>query len=443
MEIRKYITNKAKSKLLKEEKDSPKKYSARQENSIINIYTDLKKQKFLGFGASFTEASGYAYSLLSEEKKKEFINSYFSQSGLRYSLCRIPIGSTDFSTHSYSYAKKKDLSDFSIEEDKKYIIPLIKDALLVNPNITFIASPWSPPSFMKNTKMLLLGGKLLDKYKQTYADYFVKFIKAYEQEGIKIKYVTVQNEPNAIQLWESCLYDAEDEALFVKDYLYPTFKKNNLDVGIIIWDHNKEKVYKRAKKELIDYDIKDLVSGIGYHYYSGDHFENINLTSELFPDKLLIHTEGCTGYSHFNPDEEVKNGEIYAHDILGDLNNGSNGYIDWNMLLTHSGGPNHKKNNCNSPIMLTEDDSDLIKNMTYTYIGHFSKFINQDAVRLKNSRFTNDIEVLSFLNPDNSIVVVLLNRMYYGKEYKLSIDDKYLIEGNIEAHSIITLLIKE
>ncbi len=443
MEIKKYITNIDKNMIMNEEKDKSKKYSTRLENSVINIYTDLKDQKVAGFGASFTEASGYAYSKLSDEKKKEFINSYFSKDGLNYSFCRLTIGSCDFSTHSYSYAKKKDLSDFSIEEDKKYIIPLIKDALAVNPDIIFMASPWSPPSFMKNTKILLLGGKLLDKYKQTYADYFVKYINAYKEEGINIKYVSIQNEPNAIQLWESCLYNEEDEADFVKNYLYPTFKKNNLDVGIIIWDHNKEKVYKRAKKELIDLDIKDLVSGIGYHYYSGDHFENINLTHELFPDKLLIHTEGCTGYSHFKPEEEVKNGEIYAHDILGDLNNGSNGYIDWNMLLDFKGGPNHKNNNCNSPIMLTENADGLIKNMTYYYIGHFSKFIMPGAIKIKNSRFTNDIEVVSFINPDNALVIVLLNRMYYGKEYNLSIDDKYVIDGKIEAHSIVTIKIKE
>ena len=190
MEITKIETNKNKNLYFNTSSIKPKKYSSRLETQIVNIYPDVTYQKFIGFGGAITEASAYAYSLLPEDKKKNFINDYFSE--INYSFCRLPIGSCDFSLGSYSYAYKHDLSDFSIEKDFKYIIPLIQDALKVNPNLHFLASPWSPPKFMKNTKMLLLGGKLSDKYKQTYANYLAKYITAYKDLGINIDYITIQ-----------------------------------------------------------------------------------------------------------------------------------------------------------------------------------------------------------------------------------------------------------
>ena len=175
---------------------------------------------------------------------------------------------------------------------------MIKDALSLNPNLKFLASPWSPPRFMKNTKLLLLGGKLLNKYKQTYADYLAKYINAYKELGINIDYMTIQNEPNAVQLWESCTYSAEEETDFLINYLYPTFKSQNIHTKIILYDHNKEKLYTRALNQFSNPQVQEAASGLAFHWYSGNHFENIALCRETFPDKLLFHTEGCF---EFNP----------------------------------------------------------------------------------------------------------------------------------------------
>lgn len=187
---------------------------------------------------------GYAYSLLPENKKIDFINDYFKN--INYNLCRLSIGSCDFSLSSYSYSKKNDLSDFSIKKDFEYIIPLIKDILKVKPNVKFLASPWSPPQFMKNTKMLSFGGKLLNNYKSTYAEYLSKYILEYKKIGINIEYITIQNEPNAAQPWESCLFSSYDEVDFLVNYLYPTFQNYHIDTRILIYDHNKEKLFNRA-----------------------------------------------------------------------------------------------------------------------------------------------------------------------------------------------------
>lgn len=416
MTITKFETNKDKNLYFNKSIIKEKKYSSKQESQIVNIYPKVEYQEFLGIGAAITESSAYNYSLLSTNKKGDFMNDMFFN--INYSLCRLTIGSSDFSLNSYSYAKKHDLSDFSIERDKKYIIPFIRDALAINPNLKFLASPWSPPGFMKNTKLLYLGGKLSEKYKQTYADYFIKYILSYKELGINIDYITIQNEPGAIQLWESCIYSSEDEVDFLVNYLYPTFQKNNICTKILIYDHNKEKLYTRALSEFSDLNALNAASGIAFHWYSGNHFENISLCRETFPNKLLFHTEGCFG---FTPDNSFPN--QYAHDITEDLNHGVNGYIDWNILLDNKGGPNHKKNYCNSPVMLNNTNSDYIKNLSYYYIGHFSKVIHPGAHRIAFSKYIADITMTAFKNPDNSIAIVMVNRENYDIDFNLCMND--------------------
>ena len=195
------------------------------EKQIINIYPDIFLNTFSGFGGAMTEASARCILSLSDEKINDFIDDYFSEKGANYSIIRIPIASCDFSKESYEYVHKKDLSDFSIENDKKYIIPAIKRILDKKQDIVFLASPWSPPKFMKTNKLLTLGGRLKEKYKSLYADYLLKYIKSYQDEGITISYLTIQNEPNALQIWESCLYSPEEEIDDIKKNYYLEFKK--------------------------------------------------------------------------------------------------------------------------------------------------------------------------------------------------------------------------
>ena len=441
MEIKKIETNYKRKLFFYESKVNSKKYSEKYENQIINIYPEITYQSIIGFGGAFTESTGFALKSLPKEKQVNLLNEYFSKSGLNYSIGRLPIGSSDFSLKSYSYSNKADLSDFCIEKDKEYIISTVKSALKINPNLKFLSSIWSPPKFMKSNKMLVLGGKLLKEHKQTLADYYCKYIKEYFKNAIFINYITVQNEPNAVQIWESCLYSPEEEMDFAVNYLFPTLKRNQLNTKILIWDHNKEKLFTRSLAELKDNKSLEAISGIAFHWYTGDHFENIELTHNAFPGKLLFHTEGCTGYSKFNPKEEVKNAEIYGHDILGDLNSGIHAFIDWNLILDNKGGPNHKLNYCNSPVMINKEKDDYIKNLTFYYIGHFSKFIQTGAKRIAFSKYTSDIEITSFINPDNSIAVVLMNRNDFNKEYNLVIKNN-IIHDNLDSHAIVTYLIK-
>ena len=334
-------------------------------------------------------SSCYNLSTCSEDVKNKILDEYFLNN---YNLCRISIASSDFSLNSYSYSYQNDLSDFSISKDIEYVIPIIKEAKNRNKTLKILASCWSPPSFMKTNKNLTNGGNLRPEFKQTYANYLVKFIKAYEQENINIDYLTIQNEPNAKQIWESCIYSSSQELDLIKNFVYPEFKKNEIKTKILIWDHNKEKLISRYSKE----DISNEISGFAFHWYTGDHFENIELLRKKYPDKLLFHTEGCCGFSLFKRKSRIKNAEIYAHDIIGDLNAGINAYIDWNTVLDTIGGPNHKLNFCDSPIMLNTKKNKYRKNLSFYYISHFSKFIKPGSIKIGYSKFLDKIEITAF-----------------------------------------------
>ena len=410
------------------------------ENQIISINSDFNFNKLLGFGGAFTESTGYALSTVNKVIYDNILDDYFSKDGLNYSLCRLPIGSCDFSLKSYSYSYKKDLSDFTIAEDKKYIIPTIKSAQKRNSNITFLASPWSPPAFMKNNNNLYNGGKLLNQYKKIWVEYLVKYIKSYLNEGINIDYMTIQNEPNASQAWESCIYTPEEESDLLKNYLFPIFQKNNINTKFLIWDHNKDSVLERTIDCLIKNGVLDFTSGIAFHWYTGSHFQNLSTINQLFPNKLLIHTEGCTGYSGFKPKDELSNAEMYASEIIGDFNNSVNGFIDWNMVLEYDGGPNHKGNYCNSPIMINKNKTGYIKTPSFYYIAHFSKYIKPGAKRIHLNAFTDDILTIAFQNVDKSIIVILLNKNDFNIEYNLCYCN-YIFHDNLDSHAIVTLKI--
>ncbi|MBQ2676865.1 MAG: glycoside hydrolase family 30 protein [Clostridia bacterium] len=408
----------------------------------VNIYPNLKYQEWVGFGGAFTEAAGYTLSKMSPDKQDEMINAYFGENGINYNFCRNHINSCDFALGNYAYVEDendKDFETFNIDRDRQYIIPMIKKAQAVSKNkIRFLASPWSPPAFMKDTKMMNRGGKLLPEYYTPWAKYIARYIKEYKKEGIDIFVLTVQNEPNATQTWDSCVYNGTEEMIFIRDHLAPVLKEEGLeDVKIMFWDHNKERVFERACETMADKDAKDAIWGVAFHWYTGDHFEALRMTKDMFPDKHLIFTEGCVeAYVMKDP---IQNAERYAHDIIGDLNNGCDGFIDWNMFLDEIGGPNHVKNYCAAPIQADTTKNEIIYNPTYYYIGQFSKYIPAGSVKIGSSSFSDKVEVTAFLTPENKRVVVALNRSEDEWYFNLR-DSGEVVQHTIAPRSIITLV---
>ncbi|SIQ33668.1 glycoside hydrolase family 30 protein [Halanaerobium kushneri] len=434
-----------------------------QEMQLVMVYSDIRYQKIKGFGGAFTQAAAFNYSAMNEEQQKEFLRSYFSAAGLNYSFGRTHINSCDFSFGNYAYCENEDdlnLNSFSINCEQDYLIPFIQAAKEYKEGkITIIASPWSPPAWMKTNDSMLNGGKLKKEYYALWAEYYVKYIKEYKSKGIEIEMLTVQNEPLAVQNWESCIYTAEEEKIFLRDYLYPALVSSGLeDVKILIWDHNKERLFERARQILSDPETNQKVYGLAFHWYSGDHFENLSLCREFFPDKKLIFTEGCLELSSRDTsmakkaekvransagaaDSPWEFGEYYAHDIIGNFNSGLSVYLDWNLLLDERGGPNHAENFCSAPIIYDTQAEELRYQPAYCFIGHFSKYIAQGSRKIASSKYTADLEIATFISPEDEKIIVVLNKQDEEIEFTLKdVETNRIADIKIKAKSIMTLI---
>jgi glucosylceramidase len=365
-------------------------------------------------------------------------------------LARTNIQSCDFSSSSYSYVNDHDtaLTSFSVAHDEQYRIPLIKQAIAAaGGSLRLFVSPWSPPGWMKDNGSVIGGGKLKPGYDRSWANFYVKFIKAYEGKGIPIWGLSVQNEPMARQKWESCIYTAEEERDFIKNYLGPVLASSGMsDKKLIAWDHNRDLLYQRASTILEDPGAAKYVWGIGFHWYetwTGGpmQFENMRLVTKAFPDANLIFTEGCQ--EKFNLDS-VKNwslGEKYGYSMVNDFNNGCVGWTDWNILLDEKGGPNHVGNFCFAPVHADTRTGQLIFTNAYYYIGHFSKFVHPGAKRIAASSNRAQLQTTAFLNTDGSIAVVVLNTTGEKLPYRLILKGKEAAAESMP-HSISTLVIQ-
>ncbi|RNA66651.1 glycoside hydrolase family 30 protein [Alteribacter keqinensis] len=394
---------------------------------VVTLNPDRTYQEWMGFGGAFTEAAGYSLSKVSDEHRKDIIKAYFNPAlGLGYSLGRTHIHSCDFALGNYTYVEENDetLKTFSIEREQKYVLPFIREAVEeAGQPLTLLASPWSPPGWMKTTGEMNHGGKLKPEYAGLWAEYYAKYIEAMEAEGIPIWGVSVQNEPAAKQVWDSCLYTAEEERDFIKDHLGPTLARHQMgDKKIIIWDHNRDIIVERAETVLSDPEAAQYVWGTGNHWYVSEEFENLSVVHEKFPDKHLLFTEGCIeggvqlGAWH--------TGERYARNIIGDMNNWLEGFIDWNLVLDEKGGPNHVGNYCDAPVIVDTKNDEVHYNSSYYMIGHFSKFIKPGARRIHLEKQVDGLSMTAFKNEDGSIVFVVLNETEEDVSFSLQIDSQ-------------------
>ena len=381
----------------------------------VTLFPEETDTGIEGFGGAFTEAAAHTYAGLDPEKQKELIRDLFGQDGLRYTMGRIHMNSCDFALGNYTYIKEGDttLDSFDLSHDEQEIIPMIQAAgREMGKQPVLMMAPWSPPAFMKTNGEMNHGGKLKAEYADVWARYYVRFMKEMKERGLQISYTTVQNEPMATQTWDSCIYTARDEADFVSEHLGPAMKEAGIleETKIFVWDHNKEIAYDRLKEILAYKNAKDYVSGCAVHWYTGDHFENLQLIRRHFPDCKIFFTEGCVEYSILADASQVQNAEMYAHQMGGNLNSGCNAILDWNLMVDFKGGPNHVGNFCDAPIKATEDGKDYVKQLSYYYIGHFSRYIKEGAKHMIASRYTDKIDVSAFVNPDGERVAVLLNK---------------------------------
>lgn len=419
----------------------------------VCIFVDPSQtfQTFIGIGGAITDASAETFAKLSKARQQEFLTAYYSaDKGIGYTLARTNIQSCDFSSGSYSYIKEGDeaLKTFSVAHDEQFKIPLIKQVIAAaGGNIPLYVSPWSPPAFMKDNNSVLQGGKLLPKYRQAWANFYIKFIQEYESRGIPVWGLTVQNEPMAKQKWESCIYTAEDERDFIKEYLGPTLAKSGMSgKKLIAWDHNRDLIFHRASIIMGDPEAANYIWGFGFHWYetwtgSAMQFENVKRVNEAFPDKNLIFTEGCKELFNITKVTDWSLGERYGLSMLNDFNSGTSAWTDWNILLDEKGGPNHAANFCFAPVHADTRTGELIYTNAYHYLGHFSKFIRPGAKRIGSASNRDKLQTTAFRNSDGKIAVVVLNLSDDKIDYNLWMDDAAAKTTSLP-HSISTIIIQ-
>ncbi len=427
--------------------DTLKQKNNDTEQALINIHPEATFEKFGGFGAAVTESSATAWMKMSEDKRDELAKAYFSEKdGIGYTVSRVSVHSCDFSLDAYSYIKDGDMSleSFDISREEKAVIPFLKTAQKYAEGFKILASPWSPPPFMKDNGDWH-GGYLKPECYGAWAKYIRRYAEEMKKRGVGIWGVTVQNETRHHQMWESCVYTPEQEAEYVKNNLGPALEGTG--IKIFVYDHCKERIFERCLKYYKDPVLKNYISGIACHWYSGDHFGEIELCKRTFPDKSVIMSEGCTysGEKGMHKSNEWEQSRKYAHDIMGDLNSGLDMFIDWNITLNEENGPCHWREGrayCEAGIYCDTVNNELVYSPNYYVIGQFSKFIRPGAERLGISSFSAQLESTAFKNKDGSIAVVVYNNGNSEVCYTLRIHGK-LLERRALPKSVETICFSE
>jgi glucosylceramidase len=412
----------------------------------ITVTPATTYQSIEGFGAAFTECAVYNLCKVTPARKNEALNAFFNPfTGSGYTLCRATINSCDFSIAQYDYdgtANDLDLTKFDMSHDMKWMIPTIKQAQTISgSSFKLFGSPWAPPAWMKTSNNRIGkdgggGGSLRTDCYDAWANYFVKYITTMKANGIPMWGVTIQNEPAYDAYWEACVYSAEQERDFLKTSLGPILKKNYPDVKIMFWDHNKDVIVNRVTTMLSDATAKTYPWGIAYHRYSGDGWDNMNTVHNQFPTYPMIATE-CSVHEGYTEAERM------AHEIIGDLNHWSSGYVTWNIVTDFSGGPFHNRpapGGVVGTILLDSASNGIQYLPDYFYMTHFSRYMRPGAVRVMSALTgTSTLEFTAVKNLDGSVVVAVLNKSAAAVSFKIKQGTK-IVKPTISAHALMTFV---
>ena len=380
-------------------------------------------QSIDGFGAALTGSSAYLINKMKEaDRNKLLVDLFDPDNGIGINYLRITIGSSDFSIGTYSYCDDSNINSFAIPlQDKQDLIPVLKQILTINPTIKILASPWSAPAWMKKNNSMYGGSLKGESVYNDFAEYFVKYVKAFALEGINIDAITIQNEP----MYETSGYPTmkmlwDEQNIIIRDYLGPKFVANNINTKIIIWDHNFDMQYYPLNI-LKDAVTRQYVAGTGWHGYGGNATA-IDAVQASNPDKDVYFTEQSGGT--WNTDTPIGNAFYYMKEFLmASVNKGSKNFLMWNLALNPNHGPTTTTGGCQTcrGVVTINTDGTFQRNEEYFLIGHFSKFIRLGALRIKNSsiNWPSGVTVSSFMNLDGSKVLVVLNRSGAGQKYNV------------------------
>jgi len=362
----------------------------------------------LGFGAAFTDAACYMFNQLSASAREPLFHDLFHPSEMGLSVCRTCMGSSDYSTEVFSYDEGEpdpEMKRFSIAHDQAYVLPMLREARKVNPDLFLFSSPWSPPGWMKAGGSML-GGSMRQPNFAPYALYFMKFLQAYASAGLPVQAVTVQNEVDTDQdgRMPACAWPQEYEMGFVKKFLGPTLQQNGLSTKIWILDHNYN-LWGRAVAELDDTAVRKFCSGVAFHGYVGTA-DQMSKFHQAYPDVPAYWTEGGPDYTDPNYATEWANwGKTFSQAI----NNWCRSITGWNLALDEKGRPNIGPFSCGGLVTIHSQTKEITYSGQYWAFKHFSGHVRRGAKRVQSSSAIQGIDQVAFENPDGQKVLVVTN----------------------------------
>jgi len=415
--------------------------NTREAGEVVTVTLDPHKthQEILGFGGAFSDAACYMFNQLSEAARAELFHTLFDPSQMALNVCRTCIGSADSATKVYSYDDGEvdpELTRFSIDHDREYILPILREVRRINPDLFLFSSPWSPPGWMKSNGSML-GGCMRHTYMPSYANYFLKFLRAYETEGVPIQAVTIQNEVDTDQdgTMPACAWPQDYEADFLTMHLGPLFQRAEVKTKIWIIDHNYD-LWGRALGELETPDVPKYTNAIAWHGYVGEPGW-INRVQDAFPEVEMYWTEGGPDYMSANYQYEwAKWGKIFT-DVL---RNCCRSITVWNLATNEHGRPyvGSAGGGVGGAMIIDSQTKNISYSGMYWALGHFSKFVQRGAIRVESQCADLNVQHCAFHNPNSSFVVVLTNS---GAERRCEVRlGRSVAQITLLKNSVITLV---
>ncbi|MEP6615961.1 MAG: glycoside hydrolase family 30 beta sandwich domain-containing protein [Ginsengibacter sp.] len=437
-----WLTNADKSALFQKQKTLPGFHKGVHDSAFIEVNEKITYQSIDGFGFALTGGSAMHIIRMSTEARSSLLNEIFgtAKNSIGVSYLRVSIGASDLNESVFSYddlpagTSDTSMQHFDLGPDKKDVIPVLKEIISIYPGIKILASPWSPPSWMK-TNNDTRGGRLKPEYYKAYVKYFLKYIQGMKAEGITIDAITVQNEPLHPGNNPSLLMTAPDEAEFIKNYLGPAFKAANVNTKIILYDHNADRP---------DYPIFILndpqaykyIDGSGFHLYGGK-IEALSIVHDKFPEKNLYFTEQMvvdrphdTGISMVWP---------VTHIIVGATRNWCRNVLLWNLAADPSFKPFTDRGGCPScQGAVTIDGDQVTRNTAYYTIAHASKFVRPGSLRIASSE-ADKLPNVAFKTPDGKKVLIVVNGSQQMKKFDIVYKNE-LLTAKLEAGAVGTYI---
>lgn len=445
------------------------KADATASSGFVKVYPEETRQTMLGVGGAITESAAFNIQKLSPAEQNEVYEAYFGENGAKYSVLRSTIGSADFSTRSYSYDDTEEpdpeLKNFSIEKDFDYIIPAIREIQSRRPDIRFFAAPWAPPAWMKNSGVRrgqtgtaglnFVDNSVKPEYYESYAQYFVKYIQAYQDQGIDVYCLSMQNEAQNNPKWEAATWSTDAVIDFVGNHLGPALEANHLDTQLVIWDWDKgndpmhhDGFVRFNSKVLSNEKARKYIDGIAFHWYAGDvwheiqgvpmwseDFNSLDQVKAKFPDIHLYATEACQEkgpwFGSFDPADR------YIYDILNDFEHGTETWIDWNLVLDKDGGPTQGVvNKCHAPIMLDENNK-ICYQPSFYILKQISRTVQPGTVSIRTETDA-DIAKTAVIDQKGNVSLMLGNVTDSEKTVHV-VDQDRSIQVTLQPHSLTTV----